>query len=84
MKKVWVFSLIWLSIASVQAANIAGVNIDDAVIVDQQKLTLNGAGVRTKFFFDIYVGALFARKNIQCTTSDRGQWTETCQHEFFV
>lgn len=42
-----------------RAVEIEGVNIPESVNVDGKSLPLNGAGVRTKFFFDIYIGALF-------------------------
>ena len=42
-----------------QAAEVEGVRLPDTVAVDGATLRLNGAGVRTKFFFDIYVGALY-------------------------
>jgi len=43
----------------VWAAEVEGVKLADQVTVAGQSLQLNGAGVRTKFFFDIYVGALY-------------------------
>jgi long-chain acyl-CoA synthetase len=43
-----------------QAADIAGVRIDDAAKVGGSDLVLNGAGVRSKFFVKVYVGALYA------------------------
>lgn len=46
---------------SVQATEIAGIKLIDSVQLegDATALMLNGAGVREKFFFDIYVGALY-------------------------
>lgn len=41
------------------ALELEGVDIPESVTVSGKSLQLNGAGVRTKFFFDIYVGALF-------------------------
>lgn len=42
------------------ATELAGVNINDRVMTDDGvELYLNGAGVRSKFFFDIYIAALF-------------------------
>jgi hypothetical protein len=38
---------------------VAGVEIASSVTVAGQNLVLNGAGVRKKFFFKIYVGALY-------------------------
>lgn len=41
------------------AAEVSGIEIPDQVRLDDQTLILNGAGVRRKFFFRIYVGALY-------------------------
>ena len=42
------------------AAELAGVRLDDQVTArDATELPLHGAGLREKFFFDIYVGALY-------------------------
>ncbi len=45
--------------SSVWAVEIEGVDVPESVTVSGKPLQLNGAGVRTKFFFDIYVGALY-------------------------
>ncbi len=42
-----------------QAKDIAGIDLPGQVQLANTTLTLNGAGIRTKFFFDIYVGALY-------------------------
>jgi len=47
----------------VWATEVEGVNVPESVEVGGSKLLLNGAGVRTKFFFDIYVGALYLARN---------------------
>jgi len=46
-------------IVSAQAATYKDVSVPDSVAVGGQSLVLNGMGVRTKFFFKIYVGALY-------------------------
>jgi len=58
--------LLLLSVSSLypfllQAKEIAGINIPDTISFSDQstKLKLNGAGIRTKFIFDIYVGSLY-------------------------
>lgn len=38
---------------------VAGVNLPDLVTVGNAPLKLNGAGVRTRFFIKVYVGALY-------------------------
>ena len=61
--------LIVLSIFSfyslpLHAKEIAGVTIPETVSLSEQstRLTLNGAGIRTKFIFDIYIGSLYLEK----------------------
>lgn len=56
----------WLSIlligllpAVLTARTVEGVNLPEQVSVDGNALVLNGAGVREKFFMDIYVAALY-------------------------
>ena len=69
MKKVirWFGSLISLLIVSgaLSAAEVAGVKIDDQAQVDGTQLVLNGAGVRSKFFVEVYVAALYLPKRSQ-------------------
>lgn len=49
---------------SLHAATVANINIADVVSHSDQstKLVLNGAGIRSKFVFDIYVGSLYLEK----------------------
>lgn len=49
----------WLTISAPQAAEVAGVKIEEKIQVGGQELVLNGAGLRTKFFIKVYVGALY-------------------------
>lgn len=44
---------------SASAMEVAGVKLADTAQVGSANLQLNGAGIRTKFFFKIYVGALY-------------------------
>ncbi|MEO7322795.1 MAG: chalcone isomerase family protein [Burkholderiales bacterium] len=44
---------------SALAVEISGVKVPDAAKVEGQDLKLNGAGVRTRMFMKIYVGALY-------------------------
>jgi hypothetical protein len=41
------------------AVEVAGVKIDDKATVAGQELVLNGAGLRTKVFFKVYVASLY-------------------------
>lgn len=46
--------------SSLHAVEISGVKVEDAITTkDGTVLTLNGAGMRTKFFFDIYLAELY-------------------------
>lgn len=57
-----ILTLVCLLALSVTAhgRSLEGVELPEAVTArDGTQLQLNGAGVRTKFFFDIYVGALY-------------------------
>lgn len=42
-----------------RAATVKGVSVPATVTVAEHTLTLQGAGVRKKFFFSVYVGALY-------------------------
>jgi len=46
----------------VQAAEVAGVRIAEQARSGTADLVLNGAGIRTKLFFKVYVGALYLPK----------------------
>lgn len=43
----------------VHAAEVAGVKIDDKLRLGSNELVLNGAGLRSKLFIKVYVGALY-------------------------
>lgn len=58
-------SLICLFLSlTAHAQTVASIDIPDSISHSSQstKLVLNGAGIRTKFIFDIYVGALYLEK----------------------
>ncbi|MCW4206180.1 hypothetical protein A3197_06345 [Candidatus Thiodiazotropha endoloripes] len=60
------FLLCWLLslISNAVAKDVAGINLDETMqrAEDGVTLQLNGAGVREKFFFDIYVAALYLQQ----------------------
>lgn len=58
MKKLLSIMLLCLS-AQAFAATVSGVKLEDKISLDNKELVLNGAGLRTKVFFNIYVGALY-------------------------
>lgn len=53
----------------VQAKEVAGVQVPDTVEVQGETLALNGAGVRTRFFVKVYVGALYLQQRARSATS---------------
>ena len=53
-----VLTLIIMSPVS-NAKEIEGINMPESLEVAKSKLILNGAGVRSKFFMDLYVGGLY-------------------------
>lgn len=61
-----------LVMTSSQAYEIAGVQIPEEVEVSGQKLTLNGAGLRKKYFAKVYAAALYMPEQ----TSDANQIIE--------
>jgi len=60
MKKIfYILSAIILFSATLFSKEISGVDLKPTITIEGQKLVLNGAGVRTVFLFDVYVGALY-------------------------
>lgn len=51
-----------LLLSSAHALEVAGVQVEEAADVDGKKLALNGAGLRKKLFFKVYVGALYVEQ----------------------
>jgi hypothetical protein len=41
------------------AAKVSGVEVQEQLVFNGKTMQLNGAGVRTKLFFDLYVGSLY-------------------------
>jgi long-chain acyl-CoA synthetase len=48
-----------VAVPGLHAAEVAGVKVDDSVRVGNSELLLNGAGLRSKLFIKVYVGALY-------------------------
>ena len=59
MRKSVVLSLALCFAAPVFAADVGGVKLADKVAVGGQELVLNGAGIRTRAIFKVYVGSLY-------------------------
>lgn len=50
------------------AKDVEGVNVPDELSVGENTLILNGAGTRTKFFIDAYIGALYLKNSSKNST----------------
>jgi len=55
----WVAAGVMAWSAAATAVEVAGVRVDDKASVGGQELVLNGAGLRTKVFFKVYVAGLY-------------------------
>ena len=63
MKNVLMLLFAMVTIASAPAqTKVAGVSVPNTVTYDGVNLTLNGAGVREKYWMDMYAGALYLDK----------------------
>jgi Chalcone isomerase-like len=64
MRRVMLLSLLCCAQAAL-ALEVAGVKVDERVRLGGSELQLNGAGIRTRIIFKVYVGALYlpARKS---------------------
>src|SRR5436309_671077 len=51
--------IIWTLSSTPMAADVAGVKLDDKSSVGGHDLVLNGAGIRTRAMFKVYVGSLY-------------------------
>ena len=54
------------------AVEVEGVNVGESKTVDGTALELNGVGVRSKFFIDLYVAALYLPSKSSDASSIRG------------
>ncbi|MCL1073999.1 chalcone isomerase family protein [Shewanella dokdonensis] len=59
MKFISLSCLLLLLSLSVSAREVSGVDVPETLSLTQSPLQLNGAGVRSKFFMDLYVGSLY-------------------------
>ncbi|WP_109852744.1 chalcone isomerase family protein [Aquimarina sp. AU58] len=63
MKKLSILFIALLTIVSVQSqTKIGDATLPNMVKFNGEDLTINGGGLREKFFFDIYAGALYLKK----------------------
>lgn len=60
MKKLLILLAIMAAVSTTAyAKSVGSINIPESINTHEKTLQLNGAGVRSKFFIDLYVGALF-------------------------
>ncbi len=74
MKKLLCIMMLCLS-AQTFAATVNGVKLEDKISVNNKTLVLNGAGMRSKVIFNIYVSALYLtqkRNTAEGVFSDKG------------
>ena len=82
MRKIGMVLLGMLFAVGVQAAEVGGVKLEDKVAVGGKDLVLNGAGIRTRAIFKVYVGSLYCRRRRPtwppCSRRRRGESSSTC------
>lgn len=67
----WTMALWLLSTASsTMADTVAGVTLEERVSVGNEELIYNGAGLRKRFFFKLYVGSLYVPENLKGGSGD--------------
>jgi chalcone isomerase-like protein len=59
MRKPLACALLALAAFAASAAEVAGVKLDDKTQVESRELVLNGAGLRKRLFFNVYVIGLY-------------------------
>ena len=58
------FCLILILAGSAAALEVAGVNVEPSLTVNNHVLKLNGYGIRKKMFIKVYIGSLYADKRL--------------------
>ncbi|KEQ18679.1 chalcone isomerase family protein [Endozoicomonas numazuensis] len=69
MKKVLLFISALVISLNVLAVELDGVKVPETLNLENQTLQLNGAGIRTKYFLDLYVGSLYTKNKTSDATS---------------
>ncbi len=65
MKNIFVALILTIMFAMPStAAEVAGVKLDQTVTVNSQQLKLNGSGIRKKLFIKVYIGSLYASRQL--------------------
>lgn len=57
-------SLLMMGSNAMATTEISGVSVPDSITPQGENLQLNGAGIRSKFFIDLYVGSLFTSEKM--------------------
>jgi hypothetical protein len=75
LKKIAFVCLLMAGMVTTQAREIAGISLPEQIAreMDGAELALNGAGIRKKFFFSIYLASLY----LQQPTSDVAEVTDS-------
>jgi long-chain acyl-CoA synthetase len=58
-----------MTVPGLHAAEVAGVKVEDKLRVGSSELVLNGAGLRSKMFIKVYVGALYVGQKATTPTA---------------
>jgi hypothetical protein len=68
VRKIIFTTLLMLWVIVIEAREIAGIALPEQIVrkMDNAELVLNGAGIRKKFFFDVYLASLY----LQARSSD--------------
>lgn len=71
MKKVCFFMLIacFLAVPAMASLKVGSVELPTSISTDGNDLVLNGAGIRKKFFINLYVGALYVQQKTKDAAS---------------
>ena len=71
---------------NIYAQTVADINIPDTITLpgSSKQLVLNGAGIRTKFIFDIYIGALYLEQKQSSTETIYSQTGNKRVHMHFL
>ncbi len=71
--RLWAAAALCLAISGAQAAELSGVKVPDTYDLNGSKLVLNGAGIRYKAVFKVYVAALYLGKKVGTPEEALGQ-----------
>jgi len=63
-------------VGSASALEVAGVNLEPSVTVNNHLLKLNGYGIRKKLFIKVYIGSLYADKRLTSAAAALGDGSD--------